>query len=458
MRLLPPLFPAKGYRPATNGNGNGHRPQAKTIPTVTYPPELFWDMPGNPSSDQTVSARRAFKIVSLVFACLTYRATKLTEPPVWIAEEGDDGERMIEGEHELSEILEQPNPDMDMAEFLTLCSLYLDVTGACLMVKNETRGGRVGSLYPYAKDEFAVEPANGRLYGAFKVQTLTGYRTFGPDEVIYLRRPATEHVMASVAPVDAALEHISIGQHMRTAIRAGMRNAVRPSAIFRSSKELGDDVYNRLNSEIRANWAGVTNHGKSILLEAIDEHTVLESSLQNLQLGPIQDDVEAAICQVFQIHPLLVGAKFGIQENSGFSDSIEPAQTLFYDLCAFPTWSWIEKKLTAGLLRPVDDNPRRFIRFDTSKVRALIPDVGEKVEQAAAAAAFWTVNEQRAHTGKPPIDGGDEIRVPVAPATPDEEDDAEEGDEPSPPKSWTKEFVRNADGVVVAEVMSEGRE
>lgn len=447
MRLLDVLFPP---RTKAHTNGNGTHAKTATIPTVIYPAELFWDMPGNrPADDKTVGARAAFKLVSLVWACLTYRATKLIEPPVWIAEEGDDGETMIEGEHPLSELLEQPNPDMDMGEFLTLVSLYSDVTGACLIVKNQNRGGGVGSMYPYARDEFAVEPANGRLFGKFKVQTLNGMREFGPDEVIYLKRPSTEHVMGSVAPMDAALEHVNIGQHMRTAIRAGMRNAVRPSAIFRSTKELGEDVYNRLNAEIRTNWAGLTNHGKSILLEGIDESQILEASLKNLELGPIQDDVEAAICQVFQVHPLLVGAKFGIAENSGFADSIEPAQTLFYDLCAFPTWAWIEKKFTAGLLRPIDPNPRRFIRFDKSKVRALVPDQGEKVEQAAAAAAFWTVNEQRAHTGKPPIEGGDEIRVPVAPGAADEEAD-------NPPKAWTKEFVRNEAGVIVAEVMTEG--
>lgn len=391
---LPRLFPARGLtKPAAP------TPQVKGL-MVSYPVEQFFGITPRQAEDLPIAARRAFRAFALAHACMMYRATKLTEPPLWIAEEDADGEAMLEGEHPLSALFEQPNPDMEMAEFLTRVSLYLDYSGACLIVLNRDRAGRVGSMYPFAREEFSVEPADGRLYGRFQVQTFSGPRTLGPDEVIYLPRPSTEHVLTSVAPLDAALEHVNIGQNLRLAVRALMRNAVKPSLLVRTANSVGEPEARRLADEIRENWGGVHNQGKALFLSAVEEATPTTSNLKDLTLGDVNADVEAAICQVFQVHPMLVGAKLGVEGASGFADSIGPAQDLFYDVFAFPTWSWLEKKFTRALLRPIDENPRRFVRFDTSKVRALMPDMTEKIAQAAAAKEFWTEEEQRAHTGK----------------------------------------------------------
>jgi len=372
--------------------------QAKGV-TISYPAELFFGIADRDLVDSPVSARRAYAVFALCYACMQYRAAKLSEPPVWIFDEVDGEEVPLEGEHELSELLEQPNPDMGMQDLLEQVSLYLDATGAVLLVKNRDHADRVGSMYPYAKDEFSVEPADGRLYGRFRVQTLTGYKTLGPDEVIYLKRPSTEHIMQSTAAMDAALAHVNIGHAMRTAIKAAMRHTVRPGAIFEAPANLGEDQFNRLKTEIRETYAGLWNMGNSMLTEGGIKANVQKPSLEDLALGPINADVEVAVCQAFQVHPLLVGSRVGMESNGGFADSIEPATELFYDVSAFPLWTRIEKAFTAGLLRPIDDSPRRFIRFDKSKVRALQPDLTEKIDQAARA-VFWTEAEKRQWTGK----------------------------------------------------------
>lgn len=378
-----------------------------SVPVQFYPPELFWGIADGKDPDAAIGARAAFRLFALCYACMQFRATKLSEAPMWIAEESDDGEAMLEGEHPLSELLEQPNPDMEMTDFLEQISLYLDATGAALLVKNRDRGGVTRSLYPYARDEFAVSPKDGRLYGEFKVQTLGGYKTLGPEDVLYLRRPSAEHLLSVVAPVDAALSHINIGNAMRVAVKAAMRHAVRPGTIFSAPANLGADQFERLASEIREAYAGLWNAGKSMLVEGGITAEVQKPFLDDLALGEVNGDVEVAVCQAFQMHPVLVGSRMGIEGSAGFADSMEPALELFYDLAVFPGWSRIEKAFTRGLLREVDDDPRHFIRFDTSKVRALQEDMGEKITQAAGAKEFWTEAEQRAWTGKE--GGADEL-------------------------------------------------
>jgi len=409
----------------------GPPPESKAL-VVSYPAQLFWGIADAQQPDNALSNITAFKAFALAYACMQFRATKLAEAPIWIAEESDDGEAMLEGEHPLSELLEQPNPDMEMYDLLEQISLYLDTGGSCLLVKNRGRDGVTRSLYPYAQHEFSVEPANGLLYGLFRLQTLTGWKSLGPEDVLYIRRPSPEHLLSVMAPIDAALSHINIGHALRTAVKAAMRHAVRPGAMFMAPNALGEDQFDRLKSEIGETYAGVWNAGKSMLLEGGVTAEVLKANLDDLALGAVNGDVEVAVCQAFQMHPVLVGSRMGIEGSSGFADSMGPALELFYDLAVFPRWGRIEKAFTRGLLREVDDNPRRFIRFDTSKVRALQEDMGEKITQAAAA-TFWTEAEQRAWTGKEggseelPSDKAERVQEQMAEAGGGEDEEAPNG-------------------------------
>jgi HK97 family phage portal protein len=380
--------------------------QTKSVPVLSYPLQLFFDIAQH-ATDAT-SARNAMAVYALCYSCLRYRATKLIEAPVWIVDETDEGETWLQGEHPLSGLLETPNPDMEMQEFLDLVSLYLDTTGACLIVKNGDRLGRVASMYPFARDEFSVQPAGGRLYGKFQVQGLTGAEFKQPDEVIYLRAADPRNLYQVLSPTDVALSHINLGRSMVTAIRSALRNAVRPGAVITVEGGLSDEGFERLRQEVKQNYEGVYNAGASILLEGGATLTEAKgATLKEMSLGPLQEDVEAAICSAYGLHPVLVSGKVGIQATSGMSDSIKPLTDKAYDDVIIPRWGYIQRAFTRSLLRPIDPRPRRFIRFDTTKVRGLQPDMTAKVQEAAGAAGFWTINEQRAHTMRKPLPDGD---------------------------------------------------
>jgi phage portal protein BeeE len=348
----------------------------KSLPVMSYPLQLFFDM-GQVNADNT-TARAAMAAYALCYACLRFRASKLIEPPLWIVDESDEGETWLKGEHELTTLLETPNPDMEMQEFLDLVSLYLDTTGACLIVKNADNAGRTASLYPFARDEFSVEPADGRMFGRFQVRGMTGNEWKRPDEVIYLRNAHSRNLYEVLSPTDVALSHINLGRQMVTAIRSALRNAVRPGGIVTVEGELSDEGFTRMRQEIK-----------------------------DMALGPLQEDVESAICAAYGLHPVLVGGKVGIQATSGMSDSIKPLTDKAYDDVIIPRWSYIERAMTRGILRPVDNSPRRFLRFEKSKIRALQVDMTARVEEAAGMVGFATINEQRAHVMLPPLPDGD---------------------------------------------------
>jgi HK97 family phage portal protein len=396
-KYAPPPLTAKVETPKLSTKG---------LPVMSYPLQLFFDM-GLANADNT-TARAAMAAYALCYACLRYRATKLVEPPLWIVDESDEGETWLKGEHPLTQLLETPNPDMEMAEFLELVSLYLDTTGACLIVKNRDNGGRTAQLYPFARDEFSVEPGNGRLYGRFQVHTQSGTRWHEPDEVIYLRNAHSRNLYEVLSPTDVALSHINLGRSMVTAIKSALRNAVRPGGIVTVEGELSNEGFERMRQEIAQNYQGVYNTGATVLFEGGATYApAMGATLKDMALGPLQEDVESAICAAYGLHPVLVGGKVGIQATSGMSDSIKPLTDKAYDDVFIPRWSYIERAMTRSILRPVDPRPRRFLRFEKSKIRALQVDMTARVEEAAGMVGFATINEQRAHVMLPPIPDGD---------------------------------------------------
>jgi hypothetical protein len=171
--------------------------------------------------------------------------------------------------------------------------------------------------------------------------------------------------------VQAALAHVNIGDQMRTTIQQLLRRAIRPGSTTEVPGNYGDDQSGASRPRCRSLYAGYMNSGENILLEGGGKLNVIQSALKDLELGPVQGDVEAAICQCFQVHPALVGARLGIENSSGFADLLDSATAATYDNAFLPTWSRYEEKLTLGLLRPIDPNPRRFIRFDKTKIAAL---------------------------------------------------------------------------------------
>lgn len=415
-----PLAQLVGAKLAQPQNGNGHGKKSLTLPISKYwldgNPEYFGEV-DTPGLNRYVRGFDAYALSALAYACMRFRSQKLIEAPLWIAEETEDGDEWVD-DHELSEVLEQPNPDMEMSDLLECLSLYMDVTGRALLVKTRDRGNRVAQLYPFSGDEFTVEQANGRLYGRFRVNTSQGTRTLAPEDVIFFKDTDPRNPIDGLGPLSAALAHINIGDQMRRSVQALLRNQVKPGAIFLFPNGFADETeQERFIAEARSNFAGVQNTGRSMFVTGTDkEPKLLDSNLNNLAFGPVQDDVEATVCSAFEVHPVLVHTKLGLTANSGLADTMKPALELFYDRFFFPTTAKIEKTLTRSLLREVDPDTNRYIRFDTSKIRALQEDRGDKISEAKNAQGIWSLNEQRVHTGQEAIDDpqGDEIRAVTA--------------------------------------------
>jgi HK97 family phage portal protein len=419
LRFFPPAALAPPHI-----NGNGHSPAPATeAKALVYSNFYPIDATGGTTTDLGLGNRLDWYALSwLAYACMRYRSTKLVEAPLWIAEEKDGADEWLQGDHPLAELLERPNADMEMSDLLELTSQYYDATGAALWVKNRGRAGRVESLYAFSADDFTVESANGLLRGRFRVNSYTGQRTLGPDDVILFGSTSPSDPRRFVGPLDAAAARLGIDRDLVGAIKAGLRNAVVPGFMisYPDGLNVTPEQKQDLKAQLAQGFASARNHGKPLVLEGGATGTQFTLGFAGLQGGELSKEVEAAVCACFQVPPAVIGAFVGLV-NSSDRHNMEAAISLFYDNAIRPTWSRMEKALTRGLLREVDPNPLRFVRFDKTEIAALRADQGAQADIIQKAGRALTVNDARSMLDLAPLEDerGDELMsVAVPPGMP----------------------------------------
>lgn len=348
---------------------------------------------------EEVNRSTAFAAVIYAYAAITYRAEKVSEPPLMVVEEDDEGVEEWIVDHPLADLLDEPSPDMDMGELLYLTRVYRDITGGALWVLNRDLSDSIGMVTVFSHDEFDVRPdvvdGTSRIFGRFIVRTRDGQRTYRPDEVVYFRETNPSSWTRPLAPLDVALGVLNMGQQATATVKDILRNALFPSVIIQADKEWSptDQEYERWKALLEA-YARRENKGKPLALLGGGSAEVVSFSLRDLMPGDVLDRVEATVAAAFRIPPVVLGFLVGLK-NSPWSQMAE-ARRMTYEDTIEPMWRRDEKTLTRQWLRLVDSDTRRMIRFDTSKIRALQIDRVKMAEIAEKTRDIGTINERRA--------------------------------------------------------------
>lgn len=434
------FFPPPKLAAPTNGNGK-HAVSVieKKGVTLHFGSQGvdFWpvDAAGGTTRDLFPGSSSWYSAAWLAYACMTYRATRLSEPPLWIREEKDGNESWITGTHPLADLLKRPNSDMRMRAFLSRTSLLLDSTGRVVWVKDRDGGERVGALRPFGNDDVVrIEKTADRLFGRFLIRVGGKERWYEAEDVIHLHDedPADPH--GCVSRLDAAAERLGIDRSLVQSIKAGLRNAIRPSDFFEfdpSKMQLTPDQVDQFSADLHAKYAGARNTGKPIATNARVRSAPL--GLDGLSGGELSKEVEAAVCAVFQVPPVIIGAYVGLATSQD-RHNFESARDVFYENAIEPLWTRIEEALTDDLLAEVDENPLRFVRFVKSGLSRYQTDLTAMAQTVEKLRSELDLDERRAILGyeaATPEQREEIATAPVAPVADPETDAVKRGGGPS---------------------------
>lgn len=338
----------------------------------------------------------------IVYACLQLRANALAEAPMNIAD--PDGE--IIPNHPLHLLIKKPNPFLTETQLWLLSSLYLDISGNCFWEKVRSASGRVVELWPLRPDRMEIEPDADKFIRRYWYKIGSLKYPIEPEDIIHFKSPDPLNDYFGMAPLRAGLRAVSIDNEANDFTKVMLQNyAIPPVAVMMEGK-VDEENSRRLLTSWKQKF-GKDNRGDPMFAGGIKDIKTLGMSLADMTLPDLRSISESRICMIFNVQPILIGAKVGL-DRSTFANFSE-ARQVFQQDCMGPLRRIYADTIDRYLLTDFESDESYTAKFDISNVAALA-DIKERkyIAMTAAVTAGWVqVNEARKEVGLNPDPNGD---------------------------------------------------
>lgn len=396
---FPHLFPRLLPVPKTAVVAAQKASSAALLPRGAYGAayEFFSPDGGSTIIDITSGNSITLAFVAYWYVAQRWRAQKIAEAPLMVVQEDQEtGDEEWVSDHPLAPILDEPSEDYDMGELLERTSRYLDNTGEAIWVIDADRTGLPARLTPFRRGEFTPKSGHGRIYDTFEVQTADGPITYQAEEVCYFRdQSADGWTTGTKSRLDVAMQWLRLGERARQTIRDLLNNSIWPSAVAIPDKDWNPDPATlEMYKQDLNNYGAPGMQGRPFVQLGGGQFVQLAAKIRDLVPEEVLNRVESIVASVSGVPAIVLQYQVGL-ENSPWSQMAQ-ARRMAYDDTISPAWRKIERVLTRQVLRPFDEDPTLFIRFDRTQIVSLQEDRLEQVQIATMMGRAASLNERRA--------------------------------------------------------------
>jgi HK97 family phage portal protein len=340
--------------------------------------------------------------------------------------------------HPMLSLWDRPNPMTSNADFVENLIAYFCLTGNSYV---ESNNGLVGSvpleLWNVRPDKMKIEPGPKGYPQAFIFDASGTQRRFEVD--IVKMKSAIHHWKTfnplndwyGMAPLQAAmlaLDQMIAGQQWNLAL---LQNSATPSGVLQVKVsdanprgELTDEQYKRMRNDYEANYTGVRNTGKPMIIEGGLTWTQMSHSPRDIDYAKGKELSATDICLVFGVPPELVN--LGQKTFNNYRE----ARLSFFEETVLP----IADSAIQGInrwLAPAFGNENLCLEYDKDSIDILVWKREQKYTSLAAV-NFLTQNEKREAVGYEPQEEWEDVFVigNQVGATPEDFQGATSGAEP----------------------------
>lgn len=363
----------------------------------------FFSPDGGRTMIDLVDGSTALAFMAYWYVATRWRAQKIAEAPLMVVHEDQvDGTEEWIPDHELVPLLDEPSLDYDMGELIEITSHHLDNTGGALWVIDRDRATRPARITPFSRNEFEIERDDTRIFATFRVQTSDGPKEYDAEEVCFFKdATAMQSWGRGKSRLDVALSWLHLGEKARRTIHDLLSNSIWPSIVISPDKDWNPDpaTFAEYKDDLEA-YSKQGNKGKPFVALGGASVQALSARIRDLVPEEVLNRVESVVASVTGVPAIVLQYQVGM-ENSPWSQMAQ-ARRMAYDDTITPSWRKFERVITKQLLRPMDEDPTHFVRFDTSNIESLQRDQAEAVAVAVQMGRAATLNERRAVMGLEP--------------------------------------------------------
>ena len=362
-----------------------------------------------------MSARQLYATQANLHAVVSFLADSIAQLPLKIYVRDGENSRRRDRDSVAAKLLWRPNADQTAYEFINALSVELLLMGCAVMWLLPDPDSESGYQLRIIPREWIVDTERATNYAPDVLKVHTGAGQFidiPRTEFVQFRMYSPGNPGGYQSPIAALRQTLSEqieADRFRTQI---YKSSGRFNAYITRPKDVqtwDDDTKRKWLTAFREGWSqDGSNSGKMPLLEDGMEIKSYQFNAREAQYAETKQLSREDVAAAFHVNPSLIWHT----TTQTYASAKDNARALYAD-CLGPTLQMLQQRINSFLLPMVGADPRTYVEFDlTEKLKGSFEERASII-QASVGGPWLTRNEARADNNLPPIEGGDELIVPL---------------------------------------------
>ena len=380
-------------------------------------PNVFIYQLGSDAPTQVLNytAQKLYQTQDNLKACIDFLSNSIAQLPLKVYKRNGETDRERDRDSVASKLLWRPNEDQTGYEFIRALASEYFVFGTVYVWVIPDADAESGWQMRIIPSEWIVNTRSINAYAqaSIRVSTSQGNVVDIPrTEFVQFKTYSPGNPGGYISPVSGLRqtlqEQIEAGNFRKQLWHSsGRLNAqiVRPANV----QPWNDEARMKFVTAFRESWgAGGSKAGAIPVLEDGMEIKPFSTSFKEAQWTESVKLSRESVAAAYGVNPSLIWHS----DTQTYASSKDNARALYAE-CLGPVLQMLQQRINSFLLPMIGADSDIYVEFDlTEKLKGSFEERASII-QASVGGPWMTRNEARADNNLPPIDGGDELIVPL---------------------------------------------
>ena len=370
------------------------------------------------SSSQVLNltAKQLYQTQDNLRAVVDFLSNSIAQLPLKVYTRDGETERNRDRTSNAATLLYRPNEDQTEFEFIRALAIEYFVFGSVYVWVLPDKNSESGLQLRILPSEWIVRTEKENVYANDTIRICTRQGGTAVDvprsEFIQFKTYSAGNPGGYLSPISALkqtlTEQVEAGRFRKQLwSSSGRLNAqiVRPANV----QPWTDEQRKRFATAFREAWgAGGSKAGSIPIMEDGMKIEPFQTSFKESEWATSVKLSRESVAAAYGVNPSLIWHS----ETQTYASSKDNARALYAE-CLGPVLQMLQQRFNAFLLPMIGANPNTYVEFDlTEKLKGSFEERAS-ILQTSVGGPWLTRNEARADMNLPPMEGGDELIVPM---------------------------------------------
>lgn len=362
-----------------------------------------------------LTARQLYATQSNLHTVVSFLAASVAQLPLKVYIRDGENARKRDRTSVAARLLWKPNPDQTCYEFIEGMLIEYLLMGSVFVWMLPDADAESGYQMRIVPREWIVDTVSHTNYApdVIRISSKSGQIVEVPREMfVQFRMYNPGNPGGYQSPISALKQTLTEqvnADRFRTDIwrSSGRFNAylTRPANV----QPWDENQRKAFLTAFREGWGkDGENRGKMPLLEDGMEIKTYQFNAKEAQYAETKQLSREDVAAAYHVNPSLIWHT----TTQTYASAKDNARALYAD-CLGPTLQMLQQRINSFLLPMIGADPRTYVEFDmTEKLKGSFEERAS-ILQSAVGGPWMTRNEARADNNLPPVEGGDELIIPL---------------------------------------------